>query len=73
MRVEVPAQFDDEFECELGPAGQGGEVFDGRDELGEGAGEGGGREVGGEGVLEAVEVVVEDGHFAVELVVEGLG
>lgn len=27
----------------------------------------------GEGVLEAVEVVVEDGHFAVEVVVEGLG
>ncbi len=29
--------------------------------------------MGGQGVLEAVEVVVEDGHFAVELVVEGLG
>ena len=39
----------------------------------EGGCEGGGGEVGGEGVLEAVEIVVEDGHFAVELVVEGLG
>ena len=29
--------------------------------------------MGGEGILEAVEIVVEDGHFAVELVVEGLG
>ena len=28
--------------------------------------------MGGEGVLEAVEVVVEHGHFAIELVVEGL-
>ena len=29
--------------------------------------------MGGEGVLEAVEVVVEDCHFAVEVVSEGLG
>ena len=71
--VEVPAELDDEFEGEGGAAGEGGEVFDGGDELREGAGECGGGEVRGEGVLEAVEVVVEDGHFAVELVVEGLG
>ena len=29
--------------------------------------------MGREGVLETMEVVVEDGHFAVEVVVEGLG
>ena len=72
MGVEVAAELDDELEGEGGAAGQGGEVFDGGDELGEGAGEGGGGEVRGEAVLEAVEVVVQDRHFAVELVVEGL-
>lgn len=43
--VEVAAELDDELEGEGGAAGQGGEVFDGRDELGEGAGECGGGEV----------------------------
>lgn len=67
--VEVAAELDDELEGEGGAAGEGGEVFDGGDQLGEGGGEGGGGEVRGEGVLQAVQVVVQDGHFAVELVV----
>lgn len=50
-----------------------GELFDGGEEGREGCGEGGGGQVGGEGVLEAVEVVVEDRHFAVEVMGESLG
>ena len=69
MGVQVAAELDDEFEGERGAAGQVGEVFDAGDQLRESGGEGGGGEVRGERVLEAVEVVVEDGHFAVELVV----
>ena len=71
--VEVAAELDDEFEREGGPTGERGQVLDGRDELREGAGKGGGGQVRGEGVLEAVEVVVQDRHFAVELIIEGLG
>lgn len=72
VRVQVPAELDDELECERRAARQGGEVFDGRNELREGAGECGCGQVGGERVLEAMQVVVEHGHFAIELVVEGL-
>ena len=46
-------------------------MFDGGDEGAEGGGEGAGGQMLGEGVLEAVEVMVEDCHFAVEVVVEG--
>lgn len=73
VTVQVPTQFYQQFECQRGSAGQGRKLFDGGDEGAEGGGEGAGGEVLGEGVLEAVEIVVEDGHFAVEVVVEGLG
>lgn len=50
-----------------------GELFDGGEEGCKSCGEGRGGQVRGEGVLEAVEIVVEDCHFAVEVVGEGLG
>ena len=71
--VQVAAELDEELEGERGAGGEGREGFDGREERQEGGCKGGRGEVRGDGVLEAVEVAVEDGHFAVDVVVEGLG
>lgn len=73
VRVEVAAELDDELEGELGAALERGEALEVREEGGEGLDEVGGGEGVVEGVLEAVQVVVDHGHFAVELEVEGLG
>lgn len=71
--VEVAGELDEKLEGERGAVREGGERRERGEEGEEWGGEGGGGEVGGEGVLEAVEVVVEDRHFAVEMVGEGLG
>lgn len=52
---------------------KGGERFNGGEEGCEGGREGRGGKVGGEGILQAVEVVIEYCHFTVEVVGEGLG
>ena len=72
VRVQVAAEFDDELKRKGGPVGEGGEVFNGWNEGLQRGGEGRGGEVGGERVLQAVQIVVEDRHFAVEVVIEGL-
>ena len=73
MRIQISPKLYQQLKSQRGPARQGGQLFDGGDEGGEGGGEGRGGEMGGKRVLEAVKVVVEDGHFAVEVIVEGLG
>lgn len=72
MGVQVAAELDEELEGEGGAAGEFREVFDRGEEREECGREGGGGQVGGERVLEAVEIAVQDGHFAVDVVVEGL-
>ncbi len=72
MRVEVAGELEDELEGELGAAGKGGEAFEVGDQRREGLHEVGGGQGVVECVLEAVQVVVHHGHFAVELEVEGL-
>ncbi len=58
MGVQVAAELDEELEGEGGAVGELGEVFDGGEERQECGGESGGGEVGGERVLEAVEIAV---------------
>lgn len=56
--VQVAAELDEELEGEGGAVGELGEVFDGGEECQECRCESGGGEVGGERVLEAVEIAV---------------
>lgn len=73
MGVKIAAELEDEVEGEFGPAGEGGQAGDVREELGHGGGEVSGANGGVEVVLEAVQVEVYDCDFAVELGVKGGG
>lgn len=70
--IQVAAELYEELEGEGRAVGEFGEVFDRGEEREERGGEGRGGQVGGERVLEAMEIAVQDGHFAVDVVVEGL-
>lgn len=72
VRVQVPAELEQEVEGVARPAREGGEAADVGEEFEHAGGEGGGGEGVVEVVLQAVKVEVYDGDFAVELCIEGL-
>ena len=72
VRVQVPAQFEQEVESIAGAGGERAEARDVWEEFEHAGAEGGGGQGVVEVVLETVEVKVDDGDFAVELGVQGL-
>ena len=73
VRIEVPAQLDQQLEGQGGTARQGSQILDAGDQLRQRGRERGRGQVCAQRVLQAVQIVVQHRHLAVELVVERCG